>query len=195
MTATVGPLAIADPEAMHDWGMRLGLLLRAGDLVILTGSLGAGKTALTRGIGAGLGVRGPITSPTFVISRVHPSLRGGPDLVHVDAYRLAGPDEVDDLDLAESLDGAVMVVEWGQDKVEGLADSWLEVVIAPADPTGSVPGQSTAENEPAGYVPAGAGDDGDDVRPRTVLVTAVGPRWLGVELRTALTVDAAERPE
>ena len=86
----------------------------AGDLVILSGDLGAGKTTLTQGIGAGLGVRGEITSPTFVIARVHPSLVGGPPLVHVDAYRLGGIDELDDLDLDTSLDDAVTVVEWGE---------------------------------------------------------------------------------
>ena len=103
--------------------------LRAGDLVILTGGLGAGKTTLTQGLAAGLGVRGPITSPTFVIARVHPSLVGGPALVHVDAYRLGGLAELDDLDLDTSLDSAVTVVEWGAGLAEGLADSRLEVVI------------------------------------------------------------------
>ena len=104
-------------------------LLAAGDLVVLTGGLGAGKTTLTQGLGEGLGVRGPITSPTFVIARVHPSLVGGPDLVHVDAYRLGGVAELDDLDLDASLDEAVTVVEWGHGLAEGLAEDHLEVTL------------------------------------------------------------------
>jgi tRNA threonylcarbamoyladenosine biosynthesis protein TsaE len=93
-------LRIATDGDMRDLGRRLAALLRAGDLVILAGPLGAGKTTLVQGIGAGLGVRGPVTSPTFVIARVHPPLAGGgPALVHADAYRLGSFGEVDDLDL------------------------------------------------------------------------------------------------
>jgi tRNA threonylcarbamoyladenosine biosynthesis protein TsaE len=114
----------------HAWGARLGALLKAGDLVVLTGGLGAGKTTLTQGIGAGLAVRGPITSPTFVIARVHPSLVGGPDLVHVDAYRLAGLAELDDLDLDASLEEAVTVVEWGHGVAEQLSEDYLEVTLS-----------------------------------------------------------------
>jgi tRNA threonylcarbamoyladenosine biosynthesis protein TsaE len=117
-------------------GRRLAVLLRAGDLVILDGPLGAGKTALARGIGAGLGVRGEVTSPTFVISRVHPPdpARGGRlPLVHVDAYRLGGVLEVDDLDLDASVDESVTVVEWGGGKVEQLADAHLLVRIERRD--------------------------------------------------------------
>src|ERR671914_276392 len=117
-------------QAMRDLGVRLAGVLRAGDLVVLSGGLGAGKTTLTQGIGEGLKVRGPITSPTFVIAREHPSLSGGPPLVHVDAYRLGGLAEVDDLDLDASLDEAVTVVEWGEGLAEGLADSRLEVRIS-----------------------------------------------------------------
>jgi tRNA threonylcarbamoyladenosine biosynthesis protein TsaE len=115
---------------MRGLGLRLAGLLRAGDLVVLTGPLGAGKTTLVQGIGEGLGVRGPVTSPTFVIARVHPSLNGGPDLVHADAYRLGSQAEVDDLDLDADLDCSVTVVEWGEGLVEELADSHLEVTIA-----------------------------------------------------------------
>ena len=111
------------------WGVLLGALLRAGDLVVLTGDLGAGKTSLTQGIADGLGVRGPITSPTFVIARTHPSLVGGPDLVHVDAYRLGGLAELDDLDLDASLQDAVTVVEWGHGLAEQLSDGYLEVTL------------------------------------------------------------------
>jgi len=113
----------------HTWGARLGALLRAGDLVVLTGGLGAGKTTLTQGIAEGLGVRGPITSPTYVIARVHPSLADGPDLVHVDAYRLGGLAELDDLDLDASLECAVTVVEWGHGVAEQLSEDYLEVTL------------------------------------------------------------------
>ena len=116
-------------EDTHAWGARLGALLTSGDLLVLTGDLGAGKTTLAQGIAAGLGVRGPITSPTFVIARVHPSLVGGPDLVHVDAYRLAGFAELDDLDLDASLDEAVTVVEWGHGVAEQLSEDYLEVTL------------------------------------------------------------------
>ena len=116
-------------EEMRDLGERVGRSLVAGDLVVLTGELGAGKTTFTQGLGAGLEVRGAVTSPTFVIARVHPSLVAGPDLVHVDAYRLGGLAELDDLDLDTSLDSAVTVVEWGAGLAEALADARLEVVI------------------------------------------------------------------
>ena len=114
-------LTVPDPAAMQDLGRALAGLLRPGDLVLLSGELGAGKTTLTRGLGVGLGVRGAVTSPTFVIARVHPSLIGGPALVHVDAYRLGGGlDEMEDLDLDVSLPESVVVVEWGEGKVEDL---------------------------------------------------------------------------
>ena len=112
----------ADTRAL---GAALAAVVRAGDLVVLVGPLGAGKTALTQGLGAALGVREPVTSPTFVISRVH---RGGRlPLVHVDAYRLGGVADVDDLDLDASTEESVTVVEWGQGLVEQLADEHLEV--------------------------------------------------------------------
>ncbi|MEV4110770.1 tRNA (adenosine(37)-N6)-threonylcarbamoyltransferase complex ATPase subunit type 1 TsaE [Nonomuraea sp. NPDC049695] len=116
-------------EDMRAYGARLAARLRAGDLVILSGPLGAGKTTLVQGIAEGLKVRGPITSPTFVIARVHPSLCQGPPLVHADAYRLGGDLEVDDLDLDASLDESVTVVEWGEGLVEGLAEDRLEIHI------------------------------------------------------------------
>lgn len=126
MTAQV---RLESAEATQDWGSRLGALLRAGDLLVLTGGLGAGKTTLTQGIAAGLGVRGPITSPTFVISRIHPSLVGGPALVHVDAYRLGGSAELDDLDLDAEIAASVTVVEWGSGLAENLAEAHLELVL------------------------------------------------------------------
>jgi tRNA threonylcarbamoyladenosine biosynthesis protein TsaE len=115
---------IADTQA---FGREIATLLRPGDLVVLAGPLGAGKTALTQGIGAGLGVPGPVTSPTFVLARVH---RGGRvPLVHVDAYRLAGMADVDDLDLDATTEEAVTVVEWGHGLVEQLADEHLVVEL------------------------------------------------------------------
>jgi tRNA threonylcarbamoyladenosine biosynthesis protein TsaE len=129
---------IATDAAMRDLGRQLAGLLRAGDLVILTGPLGAGKTTLVQGIGAGLGVRGPITSPTFVIARVHPVVSGsGPALVHADAYRLGSISEVDDLDLDTDAAAAVTVVEWGAGLAEGLAQDRLEITIEP-DPDSDV---------------------------------------------------------
>ena len=123
----------ADADDTQAFGRRLGSLLRAGDVLVLTGDLGAGKTTLTQGIAEGLGVRGPITSPTFVIARVHPSLVGGPALVHVDAYRLGSTVELDDLDLDADLDDSVTVVEWGAGLAEQLSESRLEVTITGDD--------------------------------------------------------------
>jgi len=142
---------------MHALGSAIAGVLRAGDVVVLSGPLGAGKTTLTQGIGRGLNVRGDITSPTFVIARVHPSTINGPALVHVDAYRLGSFIEVDDLDLDASLDESVTVVEWGEGKVEGLADDRLHVTI---------------ERQ--------VGDDEDDTR--RVELVGVGSRWADVDL-------------
>ena len=119
-----------DTRAFGEW---LATILRHGDLVILTGDLGAGKTTLTQGIGEGLGVRGGVTSPTFVISRVHPSLDDGPPLIHVDAYRLGGSAELDDLDLDTDVIDAVTVVEWGEGLAEALAIDRLELSLTRAD--------------------------------------------------------------
>jgi tRNA threonylcarbamoyl adenosine modification protein YjeE len=122
-------LRIADPAAMEALGARLAPLLAAGDLLVLDGPLGAGKTTLTRGLGAALGARGAVTSPTFVLAREHPTASGVP-LVHVDAYRLASAREVDDLDL--DYDGAIVVVEWGAGKLDDVTDSWIDVAISRA---------------------------------------------------------------
>jgi tRNA threonylcarbamoyl adenosine modification protein YjeE len=143
---------------MHALGVRLGAGLRAGDIVVLTGPLGAGKTTLTRGIGEGLGVRGPVQSPTFVIARTHPSLVGGPALVHVDAYRLGDPREFDDLDL--DLSTSVVVVEWGRDVVATVASEWIDVEIE--RPTGGS-GADVVESD-------AVADE-----PRTVVVRPGGP--------------------
>jgi tRNA threonylcarbamoyl adenosine modification protein YjeE len=148
---------IESPEDMHELGLELGKALAAGDVLVLTGPLGAGKTTLTRGIGEGLGVRGPVTSPTFVLARTHPSLVEGPPLVHVDAYRLNSAVELDDLDI--DFPHSVVVVEWGAGMMDGLVDSWLDVVI----------------ERPEG---ANAGELGEElVEPRTITITGHGPRW------------------
>jgi tRNA threonylcarbamoyladenosine biosynthesis protein TsaE len=125
------PVALETPGDVRAWGAALAKDLRAGDLVVLTGPLGAGKTVLVQGIAAGLGVRTPITSPTFVIARVHRD--GRVPLVHVDAYRLGSLAEVDDLDLDVDVADSVTVVEWGAGLVERLATSHLEVKIARDD--------------------------------------------------------------
>jgi tRNA threonylcarbamoyladenosine biosynthesis protein TsaE len=123
-------IRLATVDDTRAFGHRLANVLRPGDLVLLAGPLGAGKTALVQGIGAGLGVRGDITSPTFVIARVH---GGDPPLVHADAYRLGdSPDpraEIDDLDLDASAEDAVTVVEWGEGLVEHLNEAYLLVRI------------------------------------------------------------------
>ncbi|MEV5507746.1 tRNA (adenosine(37)-N6)-threonylcarbamoyltransferase complex ATPase subunit type 1 TsaE [Streptomyces orinoci] len=157
-------LTIKTAEEMRELGRRLAALLRPGDLVLLSGELGAGKTTLTRGLGEGLGVRGAVTSPTFVIARVHPSLSGGPALVHVDAYRLSGGlDEMEDLDLDVSLPESVIVVEWGDGKVEELSEDRLRVFIS----------RSVGDAAPQD-------EDADDVR--TVTLTGYGARWADTDL-------------
>ena len=163
---------VATAAEMRGLGRRLASLLLAGDLVVLSGPLGAGKTTLAQGIGAGLGVRGQITSPTFVIARVHPSLAAGPDLVHADAYRLGSQAEVDDLDLDADLATSVTVVEWGEGLVEDLATSFLSVGIRTdedADPADADGGDTDA-----GRSAAAAGDL--DVS-RIVHVQGWGERW------------------
>jgi tRNA threonylcarbamoyladenosine biosynthesis protein TsaE len=162
------PLEIPVPGAgaMRDLGRSLAAYLGAGDLVILSGPLGAGKTTLTKGIADGLGVRGPVTSPTFVIARVHPPLRpadgglaaAGPSLVHADAYRLGSSLELDDLDLDADLARSVTVVEWGEGRAEALSGDRLEILISRGSGNGSRDG-----------------DDGDT--PRVVKITGVGSRW------------------
>jgi len=153
------PQSLADLTATRRLGARLAGGLRAGDLVVLSGPLGAGKTSLTQGIGAALGVRGAVTSPTFVLSRTH---CGPLPLVHVDAYRMreAGARlELDDLDLEAALEDAVTVVEWGEGLAERLTDSWLHVLLER---------------------PAGAPPDGGPQTPpagRVARVVARGPRW------------------
>jgi tRNA threonylcarbamoyladenosine biosynthesis protein TsaE len=173
-------LTVATAAQMRSLGQSLATVLRAGDLVILSGGLGAGKTTLTQGIGDGLGVRGPITSPTFVIARVHPQTappvplgRPRPPLVHADAYRLGSVLELDDLDLDTDTAAAVTVVEWGEGLAEGLSADRLEIKITP-DPVGS---PVTSDPDATGDVP------------RTVRISAVGERWEGVKLPLANPAD------
>ncbi len=157
------PLAVRVPTAadMLDLGERLSAVLRPGDVIIASGELGAGKTTLTQGIGRGLDSIGPIISPTFVLSRVHPSASARPLLVHVDAYRLGTSYELDDLDLDATLTQAVTVVEWGHGIAEGLAQDRLEIDIW----------TSAAESSAA-----------VDASLRIVTIGGVGPRWQGVDL-------------
>jgi len=156
------PIELTVPTAddMRAIGEELAGQLRAGDVLVLSGDLGAGKTTFTQGLGVGLKVRGDITSPTFVISRVHPSLAGGPALVHVDAYRLGGIAELDDLDLDASLDDAVTVVEWGHGLAESLAPDRLDIVVTRGD------------------------DDTDETRELRII--PVGPRWAASGVRVSV---------
>ena len=194
-------VVVSTAAAMRALGRRLAALLRAGDLVILSGGLGAGKTTLTQGIGEGLGVRGPVTSPTFVIARVHPPLVAaggasgptgpGPALVHADAYRLGSSLELDDLDLDADTGISVTVVEWGEGLAEGLAADRLEITITPIAGGGSPeldhvhdPGCSESPDDSEAW------DDLDGDSPRTVRISGVGERWHDIKLPPA---DLADR--
>ncbi|GGH60316.1 tRNA (adenosine(37)-N6)-threonylcarbamoyltransferase complex ATPase subunit type 1 TsaE [Rothia aerolata] len=159
--------------------LALAKLLEKGDLLILTGELGAGKTTFTRSLGEGLGVREGVISPTFVLSRVHPNLPdgprpGGPDLVHVDAYRLSSGEELDDLDLEYSMDRSVTVIEWGRDKAEHLAESRLDLELTRftgADLTAGL--EFTAERDPWDEEE----DEETPSEPRQLRIIGTGPRW------------------
>lgn len=165
-----------DVEAMHDIAFRLASVLQAGDVLVLSGDLGAGKTTFTQGLGDALGVRGPVTSPTFVIARSHPSLVSGPRLVHVDAYRLSDAAELDDIDLDETTDDAVTVVEWGQGMAEQLSQSYLQITIE---------ARHADETDPLG---TSCGRDSDHMR--VVTIKPRGPRWLGIPLRSTILGEA-----
>lgn len=146
-------MIIATPDDMAALGALIAAQLREGDLVALNGELGAGKTTLTRGLGEALGVRGAVTSPTFVLARTHPRADSAP-LVHVDAYRLSSAVELDDLDI--DFERSITVVEWGAGLLDGITDDWLEVDIVR---------------------PVGGVETDDGVEPRTVTVTGHGERW------------------
>lgn len=161
-------LIINTPEDMAKLGAQLARELGAGDLVALTGELGAGKTTLTRGLGAQLGVRGAVTSPTFVLARTHRRADDGPPLVHVDAYRLGSAAELDDLDI--DFAGSIVVVEWAAGMLDGISDDWLEIDIV--RPTGA---SLTAV--------VGSSEDSDEpIEPRTVTVVGHGDRWANLRL-------------
>jgi tRNA threonylcarbamoyl adenosine modification protein YjeE len=159
-------LTIVDSTQMEALGARLAPLLRPGDLVLLNGELGAGKTTLARGLGAAMGARGTVTSPTFVLAREHPT-SSGTTLVHVDAYRLSTGRELDDLDLDYAR--SVVVVEWGAGKLDGVSESWLSIDIdraaADADALADPLGRELEE-------------------PRQVTIRGEGPR--GLELEASL---------
>jgi tRNA threonylcarbamoyladenosine biosynthesis protein TsaE len=157
------PLVIKVPtsEAMVRLGERLAKVLKQGDVLLAAGDLGAGKTTLTQGIGRGLGSEGPIISPTFVLSRIHPSRIGRPTLMHVDAYRLSTASELDDLDLDAAVADSITVVEWGQGIAEGLSEDRLEIDIWTSE---------------ADY--SGTGDDSE----RVLTIRAVGERWREADL-------------
>jgi tRNA threonylcarbamoyladenosine biosynthesis protein TsaE len=154
-----GQLVVPTAQDMTDLGRTWAGLLMAGDLLVLAGDLGAGKTTMTQGIGQGLGVRGPVTSPTFVIARVHPAPVGRPPLVHVDAYRLGSLAELDDLDLDAAQEDSVTVVEWGHGLAEALAAARVEIDITRSH-----------------------GDVAADEEARTVRWRTYGERWAGIVL-------------
>jgi tRNA threonylcarbamoyl adenosine modification protein YjeE len=161
----IAKLEASTPDEMHELGLKLARLLEAGDLVVLTGPLGAGKTTLTRGVGEGLTAIGNVSSPTFVIARTHKRKDGGPVLVHVDAYRLGGPLELDDLDI--DYENSIVLVEWGKGMTDDLVESWLEIVIERA---------RAIEH---------AADESNAADPRTVSIMGYGPRWVNVTLSEA----------
>lgn len=175
-------ITVPTPQKMEALGARIAPHLRAGDLVALNGELGAGKTTLVRGLGAALGVRGSVTSPTFVLARTHPRESGAP-LVHVDAYRLSSPAELDDLDL--DFVGSIVVVEWASGMLDGISDSWLEINIR--RPTGGARAAGAAL-EDAGRADSGQysaerdGADLDRAEPREVTILGHGPRFADFRL-------------
>ncbi len=175
-------LTAATADQTHALAARLAAVLEAGDLLVLSGELGAGKTTFTQGLGEGLGVRAGIISPTFVLVRIHPNLPegprpGGPDLVHVDAYRLGSAAEIDDIDLENTLDSSVTVVEWGHDRVEHLSESRLEIDLHRAIGLGA--GGLGATGDDRGATDGGTLDfeDEDTDEPRTIVMRGYGPRW------------------
>ena len=157
-------------EQMRTFAAALAEHLRAGDLLILTGNLGAGKTTFTQSLGKALDVAGRITSPTFVIAREHLSRTGGPALVHVDAYRLADGEELEDLDLDSELDESITVVEWGAGMAEQLSNDHLDITITP------VWDEDAENSEDDESFDADDEDELEDER-RTVDLTGHGADW------------------
>ena len=167
ITATF-QVSMSDADQTRALGEDLGRVLAAGDLVMLSGGLGAGKTTLTQGIGIGMGVRGRVASPTFIVARVHPSLSGGPDLIHADAYRIKDLSDLETLDLDSSLDEAVTVVEWGEGKTESMSDERLSIEVRRASG-----GQADTDGD---IIDLEHMDDGT----RLIVLRAHGHRWDGV---------------
>ena len=167
ITATF-QVSTSDADQTRSLGEDLGRILTAGDLVMLSGGLGAGKTTLTQGIGIGMGVRGRVASPTFIVARVHPSLSGGPDLIHADAYRIKDLSDLETLDLDSSLDEAVTVIEWGEGKTEAMSDERLSIEVRRASG-----GQADTDGD---IIDLEHMDDGT----RLIVLRAHGHRWDGV---------------
>ncbi len=178
---------VPTPEDTRALGGRLARLVRAGDLLVLTGGLGAGKTTLTQGLGAALAVRGDVTSPTFVIAREHRATGAGPGLVHVDAYRLGGVSELDDLDLDSSLAESVTVVEWGDGLAEQLAEARLDIRLDRLADGGE---RALAAAGPDRGRPQRVGNEkpelADGAEARVVSVRPHGARWATARLRSTL---------
>lgn len=158
----------SDADQTRAFGEDLGRILAAGDLVMLSGELGAGKTTLTQGIGVGMGVRGRVASPTFIVARVHPNLGAGPDLIHADAYRITDLNDLETLDLDSSLDEAVTVVEWGDGKTEAMSEERLAIEVRRRRG-----GQAQRDGE---VIDLEHMDDGR----RRIILRAHGHRWDGV---------------
>lgn len=158
----------SDADQTRALGEDLGRILAAGDLVMLSGGLGAGKTTLTQGIGVGMGVRGRVASPTFIVARVHPSQCGGPDLIHADAYRITDLNDLETLDLDSSLDESVTVVEWGDGKTEAMSADRLVIEVRRASG-----GQAARDGD---VIDLEHMDDGH----RRIILRAHGHRWDGV---------------
>ena len=167
ITATF-QVSTSNADQTRSLGEDLGRVLAAGDLVMLSGGLGAGKTTLTQGIGIGMGVRGRVASPTFIVARVHPSLSGGPDLIHADAYRIKDLSDLETLDLDSSLDEAVTVVEWGEGKTEAMSNERLSIEVRRASG-----GQAETDGD---IIDLEHMDDGT----RLIVLRAHGHRWDGV---------------